>query len=178
MIFIENKRKSLRTLSEKYPHAEIIDLTSKGQEPFVRFSPFYPHGNIPVPFSESIFSYSVEGIWQGLKVFEGQDVDASKFEVQNMKNLKRTVRKFGKPLGHRQGVRGTILLNYLDARKQIYLPVYNWVLENKMNDALAQLRQMALQKDLVFLDYETNGDVENTAKPLSHAALVRQALEK
>ena len=31
-------------------------------------SPFYPHGGIPIPFSGSVTSQSVEGIWQGLKV--------------------------------------------------------------------------------------------------------------
>jgi hypothetical protein len=48
MIFIESKKKGSKTLAKLYPNAEIIDVTSKGIEPFVRLSPFYPHGNIPV----------------------------------------------------------------------------------------------------------------------------------
>lgn len=52
----------------------IIDVTSKAQNEFVKFSPFYPIGGIPVPFTDDI-AVSVEGIWQGLKVFETADVD-------------------------------------------------------------------------------------------------------
>src|SRR4051812_18996989 len=116
MIFIESKKKSLKTLKKLYPNGEVIDLTSKAKLPYVKFSPFYPHGNIPVPFSENVFAYSVEGIWQGLKAFEGQDIDVSKFLIQNMKGIKRTVRKYGKPLGHRKGVKSNELLDYLTAR--------------------------------------------------------------
>jgi hypothetical protein len=178
MIFIDSKKKKAATLAKLYPNAEVIDVTSKGTEPFVRFSPFYPHGNIPVPFSQNTFSFSVEGIWQGLKVFEKSDIDISKFEVQNMKNLKRTVRKFGKPLGHRKGISGTDLLGYLEARKQIYLPSYSWVLENKVTSEIDRLMDIAQRKDLVLLDFEINADIENASKPLSHAALVRKFIEQ
>ena len=77
-------------------------MTSKADEPWVRFSPFWPHGNIPVPFSEGVVGTCVEGIWQALKVFESEDVDASKLHVTNMKGLKRTVRRLGGVLGHRK----------------------------------------------------------------------------
>ncbi len=178
MIFIENKKKGKKTLAILYPNAEVIDVTSKGKEPFVRLSPFFPHGNIPVPFSVNTFAYSVEGIWQGLKVFETADIDTSKFEVQNMKGIKRTVRKFGKPLGHRKGIRGTELLNYLTARKQIYLPSYAWLLQNKTTNEIGQLINIALTQDLVLLDFETNADIDNIKKPLSHAALIKKFIDK
>lgn len=178
MIFIENKKKGRKTLDKLYPSAEVIDVTSKGKEPFVRLSPFYPHGNIPVPFSSNTFAYTVEGIWQGLKVFEQADIDTSKFEVQNMKGIKRTVRKFGKPLGHRKGIRGTELLDYLTARKQIYLPSYAWLLQNKTTNEIEQLIIIALRQDLVLLDFETNADINNTKKPLSHAALIKKFIDK
>lgn len=165
-------------MAKLYPSAEVIDVTSKGKEPFVRLSPFYPHGNIPVPFSSNTFAYSVEGIWQGLKVFEQADIDTSKFEVQNMKGIKRTVRKFGKPLGHRKGISGTELLDYLTARKQIYLPSYGWLLQNKTTNEVDQLIQIALRQDLVLLDFETNADIDNTKKPLSHAALIKKFIDK
>lgn len=177
MIFVENRRKSQKTLDKNYPNAEVIDVTSKGVSPFVELSPFYPHGNIPVPCTSGIFSYSVEGIWQGLKVFINQDVDVSKFEIRNMKNLKRSVRKFGQPLGHRMGLKGE-LLDYITARKVIYIPSYYWVLEYKTADILEDLLTRAKTNDLVLLDYETNEDIENVKKPISHAALIKHYLEE
>ena len=178
MIYVENKRKSLATIRAIYPDAIIIDVTSRGEEPWIKVSPFYPHGGIPVSFSDSVFSASVEGVWQGLKVFENEDIDFSKFTNDAMKGLKRTVRKFGKPLGHRNGVYGTDLLDYGTARRKIYLPTYAWMLDNKAADVVAQLTQMAEEGDVVLLDYDTNGDIANLKAPLSHAALVKLYIEK
>lgn len=178
MIYVDNKKKSLKTLAKLYPAAEIIDVTSKGNEPYVKLSPFFPHGDIPVPFSKNFFAQSVEGIWQGLKVFEREDIDTTKFYISNMKGIKRTVRKYGKPLGHRKGVQGEELLDYLTARKQIYIPSYAWILQNKIVKEIDQLIVIAKKNDLVFLDYETNCDIENTKKPLSHAGLIKKFIEK
>ncbi len=178
MIYVENKKKSSKTLAKLYPFAEVIDVTSKGDFPFVKLSPFYPHGNIPVPFSQNHFAKSVEGIWQGLKVFELEDIDTSKFEIDDMKGIKRTVRKFGKPLGHRKGVFGQELLDYLTARKQIYLPSYAWVLQNVTTKEIDLLVDIAKKKDLILLDYETNCDIENIREPLSHAGLVKKYIDK
>jgi len=178
MIYVENKKKSLKTLAKFYPIAEVIDVTSKGDFPFVKLSPFYPHGNIPVPFSQNYFAKSVEGIWQGLKVFELEDIDTSKFEIADMKGIKRTVRKFGKPLGHRKGIFGQELLDYLTARKQIYLPTYAWVLQNLTTKEIDLLVEIAKRTDLILLDYETNCDIENIKKPLSHAGLVKKFIDK
>ncbi len=178
MIYVENKKKSSKTLAKLYPLAEVIDVTSKGDFPFVKLSPFYPHGNIPVPFSQNHFAKSVEGIWQGLKVFELEDIDTSKFEIEDMKGIKRTVRKFGKPLGHRKGIYGQELLDYLTARKQIYLPSYAWVLQNVTTKEIELLVEIAKKTDLILLDYETNCDIENIRKPLSHAGLVKKYIDK
>lgn len=177
MIFIENKKKAKRIIEKLYPEAEIIDLTSKAPQPFVQLSPFFPHGDIPVPFFENTFSASVEGIWQGLKKFENEDIDLSKLSITDMKGLKRTVRRFGTPLGHRKGYEGEIL-DYLTARRQIYLPAYAWVLQNKAADVIQLLIRKAQVVDLVFLDYETNEDIEDATKPLSHASLVKKFIEK
>ncbi|MDR2126773.1 MAG: hypothetical protein LBP63_08085 [Prevotellaceae bacterium] len=179
MIYVENKKKKEKTLLQKYPNALILDITSKGEQPWVKLSPFYPHGNIPIPpYPSNYCAMSIEGIWQGLKVFETEDIDLSKFEIENMEGIKRTVRKFGKPLGHRNGVDGKELLDYPTARKEIYLRAYAWVLDNKVNDILEALKYFAATQDLVLLDYNTNEDLENFTKPLSHAGLVKKYLIK
>lgn len=177
MIYIENKKKKEKTLLAKYPNAKIVDVTSKATTGLVKLSPFYPHGDIPIPFSENRKAKSVEGIWQALKVFESDDIDEAMFSNDTMKDIKRTVRKYGKPLGHRKGVNGTDLLNYIDARIQIYLPSYLWVLENKVSEIIERLKEASKKEDIVLLDYETNCDVLNPKKPLSHAFLVKAYVE-
>jgi hypothetical protein len=178
MIIIESKRKKLATLLKKYPDAILADVTSGAKNGLVKLSPFYPHGGIPVPFSEGYTATCVEAIWQGLKVFESSDVDVQMFQNDTMKNIKRTVRRFGKPLGHRKGVHGTELLGYIEARKQIYIPTYRWILENKVSDIIDRLRGASNSgKIIVLLDYDTNADVENAKKPLSHASLIKAYAE-
>jgi hypothetical protein len=154
------------------PDALVVDVTSRGPDPWVRFSPFYPHGQIPVPMSPGATSESVEGVWQALKVFESSDVDPSKLSVTSMKGLKRTVRRFGQVRGHRAGLTGDRLLDYRTARHEIYLPTYRWVLENRLQEEVARLRELAESADVVLLDYTTNGDVDDLRTPLSHAALI------
>jgi hypothetical protein len=169
---IENKRRKLESLKKLYPDSLIVDVTSKGDQPWVKFSPFYPHRNIPVPLSVNCVAASVESIWQGLKVFESADIDTTKFAITNLKGLKRTVRKYGRCLGHRAGVKGLQLLSYREARLQIYLPAYRWVLDNCLQQELAQLAEKIREQAIILLDYETNDDIENLTKPLSHASLI------
>lgn len=177
MIVIESKKKKMETLKKEYPDAMIIDVTSHAQDEFIKFSPFYPNGGIPVPFTEGLVAVSVEGIWQGLKVFEDYDIDTSLFSKRDMKNLKRTTRRFGPMRGHRKGVNGEELLGYLTARKLIYLPCYKWVLENKLQKLVTAIRIIAKKKTVVLLDYNTNDDVYNPSKPLSHASLIKAYIE-
>ena len=178
MIIVESKRKKPATLLKKYPDAILADVTSGAKDGLVKLSPFYPHGGIPVPFSEGYTATCVEAIWQGLKVFESCDIDVQMFQNNTMKNIKRTVRRFGKPLGHRKGVNGTELLGYIEARKQIYIPTYRWVLENKVAHIIERLRTASNEgKTIVLLDYDTNADVEDPKKPLSHASLIKAYAE-
>lgn len=178
MIVIANKKSKPENLRKKYGEdAIIIDVTSKAADDMVHLSPFYPHGGIPVPFSPGCTSISVEGIWQGLKVFEHYGIDVQMFRNATMKNIKRTVRRFGKPLGHRKGVGSTELLNYIDARMLIYVPAYKWMLENKAQEQVKKLREWSENKTVILLDYNTNEDIANPSTPLSHAAMVKAYIE-
>lgn len=169
--FLDSRRKSAATIARAHPGATVLDVTSRGPEPWVRFSPFFPHGGIPVPMSTGT-AQSVEGIWQGLKVFETADVDPTRFAVATMSGLKRTTRRFGAVRGHRAGIAGKTLLAYVDARFAIYLPAYRFVLEHRVAKEVEQLRALGERSAVVLLDYETNARVEDPSRPLSHAALV------
>lgn len=177
MIIIESKRKKIDNIHKKHPNAIIADVTSQSKDGLVRLSPFYPHGNIPVPFSEGHTSTCVEGIWQGLKVFENEDIDISMFLNDTMKGIKRTVRKYGRVLGHRKGVHGTEILGYVEAKHQIYIPAYRWMLEHKAMDIIERLRKASETKTIVLLDYNTCCNVDDETKPLSHAYLVKAYAE-
>ncbi|WP_344947056.1 DUF6939 family protein [Actinomadura miaoliensis] len=172
-----SRRRARASIEAVYPGARIVDVTSRADEPWVRLSPFYPHGGIPVPFTPGVTAQSVEGIWQALKVFADEDVDPAKLHVTSMRGLKRTVRRHGPVLGHRRGLEGTVLLPYERARREIYLPAYRWVLERRVADLVAELGRLGSEGDVVLLDYGTNDDVSDLSSPLSHAGLVRRHVE-
>ena len=176
-IYVANKKSKLENIQKKYPSAIILDVTSTSKYGGLRvLSPFYPHGNIPIPGMPDRKATCVEAVWQGLKVFEDCGVDYATFRNDTMKDIKRSVRKYGKPLGHKYGDR---LLNYEDARWMIYLPTYLYVLENEptVRNTLEKIREKLQECDVVFLDYNTNCDLLDYSKPLSHAGLVKLYLE-
>lgn len=175
-LHVASRRRGLKSLQEEFgDDALFIDVTPKSTDAdWIQFSPYYPHGDIPVPLSPGVTAQSVEGIWQGLKMFESAGIDTSKFEVTSMKGLKRAVRRFGRVLGHQAGVEGDTLLEYIEARKAIYLPAYRWVLENAVPHLVERLRELAAERTVVLLDYETNCSIEDASRPLSHAGLVRE----
>ncbi len=177
MIVVKSKRYSEKNILKEYPDAVILDVTSHADGDWVRLSPFYPHGGIPVPFSPGWTAMSVESIWQGLKVFETAGVDTALFRNNTLKDLKRTVRKYGTPKGHRKGVGGDELLGYITARQLIYVPTYKWMLERKAKPVVDRIREMAKTRTVVLLDYDTNPVVEDPTSPLSHASLIKAYID-
>lgn len=180
MIYIENKKRKIENIQKEYPNAVILDLTSTSNQRYSQIlSPFFPHNNIPIPFTDNLTATCVEAIWQGLKVFNDVDVDFEMFKNDTMHNLKRTVRKYGKPKGHRKGAYGSEILDYESARKLIYLPTYKWVLDNviEVRNVLKKIKIQSEKQDIVFLDYNTNIDYRDLSKPLSHAGLVKLYIE-
>lgn len=179
MILVESHKRKIANIQAEHPNAIIADVTSHAKDSLIRLSPFFPHGNIPVPYSPGITSYSVEGIWQGLKVFDDEGIDEGCFDICDMRGIKRTVRKHGRVLGHQKGVWGDRedLLDYISAKKKIYYPTYRWVLENYCMDIIERLRSANEHKTIILLDYNTCSDMNSLHEPISHAYLVKAYAE-
>ena len=60
MIIVESKRKNFETILKQYPDAILADVTSGAKDGLVKLSPFYPHGGIPVPFSDGYTTTCVD----------------------------------------------------------------------------------------------------------------------
>lgn len=175
-----SKRKSLPVPSERLV---VIDVTKNSAvATFAKFSPFFPHGSIPVPGFDDLVTTSVEGAWQGLKVFENDSADMKRLSRDGMKKqpLKRPAnKKRGKVIGH-LGAPPTndapcVLLDYVEARKRLYIPMYEHVLKTHLVAEVELLRGLVREgKRVVLLDYDVNEDVEDVRKPLSHASLVKR----
>lgn len=62
MVTFDSRRKKLQALSRQHLGSHFVDVTSRGDAPWVHFSHFFPHGGIPVPFTPRPITTSVEGI--------------------------------------------------------------------------------------------------------------------
>lgn len=141
-----------------------IDVSSWGGVPYKKFSPFTYSSEfrIPVPGQEGVYSCSVEGIWQGLKVINGQ-TDFTYFD-------KKPKKRRGHVEGH---LLGSQLLDVVDARHQIYVPSYNYYLENCIDESLKdEVLRLGLEKGITFYDLDNNLDIDNPRAPLAHSALL------
>jgi len=132
--------------------ATVIDVNPpEARSRGIRFSPFYPHGGIPVPCSPERRRHLART--EGL-CLPGMSIHPS-LPTQPMRGLKRSTRQLGAVLGHRAGLRGDQLLTYAEARRLIYLPTYRWVLDHRLQDELAELRRLGAAQLVLLLDYET-----------------------
>lgn len=176
MIYIASRRRSPSSLRKAFGDAEIFDVTSRSpSDEMRRLSPFFPHGNIPVPGAPHLKAVCVESVWQALKVFSRADVDIALLSNTSGRGLKRTERQFGAVLGHRWIETGE-LLSYAEARRRIYIPTYRWMLENEPSarPALERIRDAGANGTVVLLDYNINENPDDLSSPLSHAGLVKR----
>lgn len=158
------KTRWVRWCSPENKSDKSVDVSSRGDELYRVCSPFSHASsyNIPVPGMECSRADSVEGIWQGLKIIN-EKTDVFLFSGKPHK-------RNGNVEGHSFG--GSIL-DYLDARKKIYLPAYTYHVVNNALPKIADDLTRKLEDGPVYLhDVESNGDIEDTTKPLSHASLL------
>lgn len=140
------------------------NVTKNAEDPFCQFSPFHVHGGIPIPGINGKTSDTVEGIWQGLKVIKG------KIEPRYFSGVGK--KRGGKPTGHKFG-EDRRLLKLEEARRRIYVPAYEWVLENKIDSKIIDgfIEKMFRGISLFFYDYESNGTISKDL-PLAHASIL------
>lgn len=143
----------------KYQDAIIVDITNTNEKnEFRKLSPLYPHGDIPIPNTANICSKSVNDVWQKLCI-----------------NSKKE--SFCYNVKFRKGIGINDFWDYIDARKNILIPVYCWMLENKAYDIVENLRGLSSAKTIVIIDKTINSDINNLREPFSCAFLLKSYIE-
>ena len=177
-IYIANRKRKKEGLTEEFGDAFYLDVTYSSSDELLRtLSPMFPHGNVPVPFSNrKLVAKSLEGIWQGLKVFSKEGADFSWFNKYGDSKIKRveSPRGRGQILGHQRGIYvNEPLLTLIEARSYIYGPVYKWILNNNCQQAIDYIRKCLEQKDVVFLEAGNQSNIRDIYTPLVHSELLR-----
>ena len=177
MIHIVTKSEIHQNILSEFPNAIIIDFTSKVNDVINRLNPYYPYRDIPVPNSGGLVAESVGSIWQGLKVFEKNDVDVELMGNYLNNKLKYATKDYGCYLGHRYGIHGLDLINISDARRRILIPTYRWVLDYKVQDAIIEIRAANKKNDIIFIDQTEYYERHDYSHPISHVSLFKAYIE-
>lgn len=141
-----------------------ICASSYAPIPYNLFSPqsYSLSFRIPVPGLKNTFSRSVEGIWQGLKIVNGS-INPIHFS-RKPKRVKNGIE------GHLLGER---VLDIVDARREIYRPSYSYYFDNYIPKQLKDdILQKGLDGGVCFFDTNSNLDINDPTKPLSHSVFL------
>lgn len=144
----------------QWTNSVVVDLTSRSRcNPFVKLSPYYPYGDIPVLNSPYLRLNSVNEVWQILC-------------------MNKETRGKNKDVLFRIGIGINEYYTYEEARREILIPTYRWMLENKAFDIVCKLREYNEKGGtIVFIDKTTNTDIVNVSQPLSFAYLLKAYIE-
>ena len=126
-----------------------MGLYSKTGHSFL--SPYYPWGNIPVPFSLGFKAESVMAIWEGLKVHTLRSIDKNIFSMKNLNGLNKLKTDFGEFIGYKRGISYDFIYNEEEAFQQIFIPSYRWTLEHGASKMIYWLRNN-IHKNIVLIE--------------------------
>lgn len=154
-------------------NAIIIDIT-KGI--FKKLNPYYRYGDIPVSFTPNLFAMSLASMWQALKVYEKEGVNLSILKESHVNKVCRD-NNLGELKGYNRGAYGHVIYDEMEARKQIYVPTYKWILDYKANDLINFIRTQSEKKEVVILDKYIGSDIFNVNQPISNAYLIKAYAE-
>lgn len=139
-------------------------------------SPFFAHKEacIPVPGQLRLYSKTVEGIWQGLKVINGN----SDFHYFDRTYIQKRKHIAGRTLSG--WLYDGELLDVVTARRVIYRPAYEYQWTKLVSPQLkTEFERMWLQgHTLYFFDFGSNDNPKVAEKSLCHSALIVQFLKQ
>lgn len=155
-----------------------VDTANCAPPEMARFSVFNPFhfdhmAVIPVP-GQNEFACSIESIWQGLKIIDGQ-TDFAMFKRVPSKRPSDSMRqRMDYVYEETKFLFGKFVIDLISARFVIYLPTYLYVLENLVSTAIIEEIFDTLQCgcDVIFYDWDDNHDITDPSSSFSHSAIL------
>lgn len=143
-------------LPPRYADVQVFDLT-RGY-PWWGFHYDYDHGGIPIPgMPPGTIASSVGGIWCGLQLRELDPQIRPRF-FRNQGRGRNIRPNDGRIIGYQFG---STVIDWLQARYQILLPAYQFVLEQRLAPLVAELATLHKQGAHVLLLDESEHQIES-----------------
>jgi hypothetical protein len=155
-----------RQLDEAEP---VINIGLDGEHPFCMLSFDYQHGRIPVPGFAQMFSESVTGVLEGLRLVSRRGHPGKvNFGFFVGPGRERTLRPEQWCTGY--SYRGRCI-DLAEARRRILIPTYLWVLSHKAGTALSKVQKRSESNDVWLFDGHASCDIKAPER-LSAAAVL------
>jgi hypothetical protein len=168
----------LHTLTQ--PDVLSVDTLAACEPQMLRWRPLcpfhvMPRAAIPVPGRPELASRSVEAVWQGLKIVEGE-LGLEQFQNEPRKRPPDHERGAGYRYEDSVFRLGDRVLGLVVARYLIYLPTYLHVLAQLVpNEQLGAIEAwLNSGRDVAFYDWDANMDIDDASSSFSHSALLAQ----
>ena len=148
----------IRFARQKDEAEPIIDISMSGEFPFSMLSFDFQHGHIPVPGLSGMFSESVTGALEGLRLV-GRRGHPGKVNFGYFvgPGRERPIRTGYWATGY--SYRGRCI-ELPEARRRILIPAYLWVLSHKAGPALTKVRKQSEQHDVWVWDGYASCDMQ------------------
>lgn len=146
-----------------------IDISLAGEFPFTTLSFDYQHGGIPVPGMSGMYSESVTGTMEGLRLVSRRGYPGKvNFGYFVGPGRDRPLKTDQWCPGY--SYRGRCI-DLAEARRRILIPAYLWVLSNKAASALTKIKKASDSNDVWIHDGRVSADIQ-AAERLSAAAVL------
>ena len=159
-ILISDVSMENKILTKEYPGCLIIDVSSNStDEMYKKFSIDYCHeGGVPVP-GKDVIARSIGSFVRKSSIYE--------LSCDKKNTVKRIV-----------GCRiDNEMLSLSQARESYFIPMYKWVLENKVHDLCKKLRQISQSRVVILLDDSCNHDIDKVSERLSYAFVAKEYID-
>jgi hypothetical protein len=151
------------------PDLWVIDIRPEADQPFCRLGFDYQHGGIPIPGLAGMFSESITGVLEGLKLV-GRHGKPGKINPAFFSGPGRT-----RELRSGQWCSGYLYrgrsLGLVDARRNLLIPAYLWVLSNRAHAIIQRLHRERETQAIGLYDGRDSSDILSP-EPLSAAAVL------
>lgn len=164
-----------RTQAPQHVYVDTANCAPAEMAAYRIFNPFdfAPSRIFPVP-GQQLQAHSVESIWQGLKVVDGE-TDFAMFKSVPRKRPSPETR-LAPTYKYQESVflYGTTLIDLIAARVCIYLPTYLYLLEHHVPSSVIDdlFATLAAGRDVVCFDWDANHNIFDPTDSFSHSAIL------
>eukprot|EP01095_Lingulamoeba_sp_RSL-Kostka_P012761 TRINITY_DN5100_c0_g1_i1.p1 TRINITY_DN5100_c0_g1~~TRINITY_DN5100_c0_g1_i1.p1 ORF type:complete len:357 (-),score=117.82 TRINITY_DN5100_c0_g1_i1:162-1232(-) len=189
-IIIEYKRKNHESIKRIYGnYLMTYDITKGSTSTFSYLSPSYPHKKILIPGTNNKYASSVEGLYEGLKIFENDGIKIKCLINRKSQITKRyETEETGKFIGWRLGIDADedceIITEEVLARYHLYVKPYLNILKNdpqaqeEINNIKESMKRFPSFKFVLLINNKDfTYDWKDCSAPINHASIIRDYIK-